>query len=183
MSYERFKTECEERGPACVEFYDSLIDKGSNPGFAAMLALQQPCGTKGTDRTFLEGSTVWADRMWKVNAKSIHDIAKKAGISTQGKMYKGGLGRPNDPMAWVSSTSDVLAAAKAKGYTVTGAVEYQAPKQQPKRRRLAADVRDDFVARKLMSDPSLAEKVRKSPKKLREVQEQIVEKHSKKVKD
>jgi hypothetical protein len=183
MSYDRFKSECEERGPACAEFYDSLIDKGSNPGFAAMLALQQPCGTKGTDRTFLENTHGWADRMWPDNAKQLHKIAKRAGISTQGKIYKGGLGGASDPMAWVSDTSDVLAAAKAKGYTVTGAVEYDAPKQRPKRKRLAADIRETYVAKELMRDPGLAEKARKNPKKLQELREKVVEKHSRKVKD
>jgi hypothetical protein len=117
--------------------------------------------------------------MWPVNARDIHSIAKKAGISTQGKIYKGGLGRPNDPMAWISSTSDVLAAAKAKGYTVTGAVNYQAPAQQPKRKKMADDIAVDYMRREMIADPALAAKVKEKPKKLVELKEKVVEKYSK----
>ena len=174
---DRHRAECERLG--CVEFFDHLIEEGNNSGFAAMLAQRRPPGSKGTDRAFLEGTHGWADKMWKANAKSIHDIAKKAGIATQGKVYKGGLGKPNDPMAWVSSTSDVLAAAKAKGYTVTGAVNYQAPAQQPKRKKMADDIAADYMQRELAADPALVEKVKKKPKKLMELKEKVVEKFSK----
>jgi hypothetical protein len=174
---DRHRAECERLG--CVDFFDHLIEEGNNSGFAAMLAQRRPPGSKGTDRAFLEGTHGWADRMWPVNARNIHSIAKKAGISTQGKIYKGGLGRPNDPMAWISSAGDVLAAAKAKGYTVTGAVNYQAPAQQPKRIKMADDVAHDYMRRELAADPALAEKVKKKPKKLMELKEKVVEKHSK----
>ena len=56
----RHRAECERLG--CAEFFDQLIEEGNNPGFAAMLAQRRPPGTKGTDRTFLEGSHHWADK-------------------------------------------------------------------------------------------------------------------------
>jgi len=175
---DRHRAECERLG--CAEFFDQLIEDGNNSGFAAMLAQRRPPGSKGTDRAFLEGTHGWADKMWTANARDIHSMAKKAGISTQGKIYKGGLGRPNDPMAWVSSTSDVLAAAKAKGLTCSGAVNYQAPKQQPKRKALADDIRDNYVGNILAAEPKTLEKVKKNPKAINEVRERVVEKHGNK---
>jgi len=182
MSYERFKAECEERGPECVKFYESLINKGNNPGFAAMLAQQRPCGTKGTDRAFLEGSHHYMDRMWPENRTKLLKIAKRAGISTAGKVYKGGIGHANDPMAWVSTRGDVLAACKAKGLSCTGSVNYQAPKQQPKTKALADDIRDTYVGRILATEPRTREKVKKNPKAIHEVRERVVEKHGRKKK-
>tara|TARA_R110002020_G_scaffold187527_5_gene385966 strand:+ start:990 stop:1535 length:546 start_codon:yes stop_codon:yes gene_type:complete len=181
MSYERFKAECEERGPECAEFYESLISKGNNPGFAAMLAQQSPCGTKGTDRAFLEGSHSYMDTMWPDNRTRLLETAKKAGISTQGKIYKGGIGGPSDPMAWVSTRGDVLAACKAKGLTCSGSVNYKAPEPEPKKKNpLADDIRDTYVGKILATEPRTRERVKKNPKAIREVRERVVEKHGKK---
>jgi len=174
----RHRAECERLG--CAEFFDQLIEEGNNPGFAAMLAQRRPPGTKGTDRTFLEGSHHWADKMGKTNRKHVFEQAKKAGISTQGKVYKGGIGKPNDPMAWVSSSGDVLAACKEKGFSCEGAVNYKAPAQRPKRKALADDIRDGYVRGILAKEPKTLEKVKKNPKAIREVQERVVSKHGKK---
>ena len=181
MSYERYKKECADKGQACVDFYDDLIASGNQPGFAAMLALRQPPGTKGTERAFLEGMTSWADSMHKDNRDNIFKAAKKAGISTEGKIYKGGLGKPSDPMAWISTQDDVKEVCKIKGYTCSGAVNYKAPdREPPKKKRIANDIRDRYVAQELASNPSLMEKVKKNPKRIKEVQEKVTEKHTKK---
>lgn len=175
---DRHRAECKRLG--CVEFFDHLIEEGNNSGFAAMLAQRRPPGALGTDRAFLEGSHHWADKMWSNNAKDVHAIAKKAGISTQGKVYKGGLGRPDDHMAWVSGRDDVIAACKAKGLSSTGSVNYQAPEQKPKRIALAEDIRDGYVRGILATEPKTREKVKKNPKAIKEVQERVVAKHGKK---
>ena len=178
MSLERYRAECDSLG--CVEFYDRLITEGNNPGFAAMLAQRRPPGTKGTDRSFLEGSHDWSRSMGRTNRRHIFAEAKKAGISTQGKVYKGGIGKPNDPMAWVSSASDVLAACKEKGFSCQGAVNYKAPERQIKKKRLADDLAHGYMQRELASDPSLREKVKKNPKKLIELKEKVIDKHGSK---
>ena len=175
---DRHRAECERLG--CAEFFDQLIEEGNNAGFAAMLAQRRPPGTKGTDRTFLEGSHNWADKMGKTNRKHIFEQAKKAGISTQGKVYKGGIGKPNDPMAWVSNSGDVLAACKEKGFSCEGAVNYKAPERRIKKKRLADDIAHGYMQKELAGDPSLREKVKKNPKKLVELKEKVVDKHGSK---
>ena len=174
----RHRAECERLG--CVEFFDHLIEEGNNSGFAAMLAQRRPPGSKGTDRTFLEGAHNSMDKVGAYSRDRMLKMAKKAGISTQGKVYKGGIGRPDDPMAWVSGTSDVLAACKAKGLTCTGAVNYQAPKQQAKKKDLADDIRDSYVGKILATEPKTLEKVKKNPKTINEVRERVVAKHGNK---
>ena len=177
--YEKYRKECEEVGRE--EFYEELISKGNNPGFAAMLAMQKPAGTKGTEKAFLEGQHNWADRLSEPTAISLFNAAKKAGISSQGKKYIGGLGKATDPMAWVSTQDDVRTALKAKGLSSTGSINYKSPDQEFKsRKRMGDDIVQDFTMRELAKDPVLAEKVRKNPKKIREVQEKVIEKHSKK---
>jgi hypothetical protein len=118
--------------------------------------------------------------MGSTNRKHIFGEAKKAGISTQGKVYKGGLGRPNDPMAWVGSSGDVLAVCKEKGFSCEGAVDYKAPERRIKKKRLADDITHGFMQKELASDPSLRERVKKNPKKLVELKEKVIEKHGSK---
>ena len=175
---DRHRSECERLG--CVDFYDQLIEDGNKSGFAAMLAQRRPPGALGTDRAFLEGTHSWGDKLWTQNAEGIHDTAKKAGISTQGKVYKGGLGKPNDPMAWVSGRDDVIAACKAKGLSSTGSVNYQSPPQKPKRKVLASDICDNYVRGILATEPETREKVKRKPKLINEVRERVIAKHGKK---
>mgnify|MGYP003386782982 FL=1 len=176
MSHDRYRMECAEYGPDCLAFYDRLIDEGNNPGFAAMLAMRKPCGTKGTERAFLEGSHHWADKLNSDNAEYILGAAKKAGIPTAGKVYKGGLGRPDDALAWVSTIDDVKAACKKKGYSCEGAVSYKAPERQFKKKRMGEDVVQDYMAREVEKDPSIPH----SKKKMKNLRSQVIEKHSKK---
>ena len=91
MSYERYKKECADKGQACVEFYDDLISSGNQPGFAAMLALRQPPGTKGTERAFLEGMTSWADNMHKDNRDIYLRLRRKLALAQKEKFIKVGL--------------------------------------------------------------------------------------------
>ena len=176
--YKRYRKQCEEAGR--VDFYEYLINEGNNPGFAAMLAMQKPAGTKGTERAFLEGQQHWADKISHNAADALHTIAKKAGISTQGKKYIGGIGKPDDPMAWISTQDDVRHALKEKGLSATGGVNYKAPEQEFKgRKKLADDLVEDYMAREVMADKSLREKVKRSPKALQNLKEKVIDKHTK----
>lgn len=164
-----------------IAVYVESRSKGEPHRFAEMCALQQPPGSKGTDRAFTQGAWRQMEGMNERNRREILSIASKAGISTQGKCYKGGLGRYDDPAAWVSTADDVLAVARKKNLTISGAVNHKGVESlAPKRVRLDPAVVGRLVDRKLKADPSLAAKVRKSPKKLRDIQHQVVEQHSKK---
>ena len=176
--YERYRKECEEVGRE--DFYDHLIEEGNNPGFAAMLAMQRPAGTKGTERAFLQGQHNWADKISYEAAEALHWQAKKAGISTQGKKYIGGLGRPTDPQAWISTQDDVRGALKRKGLSAVGGVNYKAPEQEFKKKRMGNDVIQRFMAEELQNNPDLAKKVKKNPKKLQDLKNKVIQKHSKK---
>lgn len=176
--YERYRKQCKAENR--VEFYEHLIDEGNNPGFAAMLAMQSPSGAKGTERAFLEGQHTWADKLSQNAAGALHDIAKKAGISTQGKKYIGGIGRPDDAMAWISTQDDVRAALKEKGLSSVGGVNYKAPEQEFKgRKKLSDDIVNTYVQKELKKDKGLAQAVAKSPKKLNNLKQKIISKHTK----
>jgi len=175
MSYELYKKQCEVAGPARLAFYEKLIKEGNNPGFAAMLALQSPAGTKGTERAFLEGMHNWAGGMNPENRKLLFEKAHKAGVSTQGKKYIGGLGKPDDQMAWVSTMDDVKAVCKEKGYSCEGAVDYQAPEQKFEKKRMAEDVVGRFMHEAVAKDPD----IKHNKKAMKELRAKVVKKHSK----
>ena len=175
MSYELYKKQCELAGPTRLAFYEDLIVKGNNPGFAAMLALQSPAGTKGTERAFLEGMHNWAGDMNPGNRELLFEKAHKAGVSTQGKKYIGGLGKPDDQMAWVATMDDVKAVCKEKGFSSEGAVNYTAPEQKFKKKRMAEDVVGRFMQEAVAKDPA----IQHNKKAMKELRAKVVKKHSK----
>ncbi|MCI0403571.1 MAG: hypothetical protein L0212_08620 [Acidobacteria bacterium] len=95
--------------PDVQAFYEQMRKDGQTHAFAEMCALQQPFGLSGTDGAFLEGNC--CGNQFEKNP-AIGDAyaaeARKAGISTTGRVYKSGLARyPGDPRAWISDLSDV----------------------------------------------------------------------------
>lgn len=174
--------EVKAAGPEALALYRQILAKGETAEWAAMCALQQAPGSKNTDRAFCDGARRQMDKMDDYNRKKILDIAKKAGINTQGKCYKGGLGKYNDPAAWVGSQDDVIASAKARKLKVEGVVNYDATRpldEPPKRIPLSEKIIKRNALRMLKEDGRLREKMRKSPEKTkREMREQIVAKHS-----
>ena len=174
---ERLEAECEAAG--VLDFYFEMVKAGEYPRGAAMCALMQPPGTKNTDRAFCEGQHRKMERMSPANRRKMQELARKAGISTDGKFYVGGLGKYTDPKAWVSNQDDVITACKLTKSAATGVLncDYMEHDKEPKRLPLAPDIVNRFVRKRLRADPSLAEKVKRNPKKLREVQESIVSRH------
>lgn len=165
--------------PKRLAIYRKVLKEDGSPRFAEMCAMQQAPGSKGTDRAFSEGAWRQMESMDKWNRDNIVKIAKKAGINTAGKCYKGGLGHYTDPAAWVSTADDVLAVAKARNLTVTGAVTHQGHVSEPKRIKLAKDVVERHAQRELQRDPALAARVKKNPKLLNSVREKVAATHSK----
>lgn len=159
------------------DVYAQYVAEGSSPRAAAMYAAQAAPGVRNTGDDFMRRENFRMKTMDEQQRDEIVAIAKKAGINTQGKTYNGQLGKYNDPMAWVADQSDVKEAAKAKGLTIEGMVNYTAPQKPPKKPRLAKDIVDRIEKRKRLQDQSLNERCTKNNNARRELREQIREKH------
>lgn len=169
--------EVSERGRDAEEVYLRAIKHGER--FAAMVALQQPPGTKGTDRAFMEGrlNNQQLNDMPARQAKYVADEAKKAGINISGKYYCGGLADKRgwrDPKAWVGSNDDVLRVAKARRMAVAGTVNYDPGPAPPQRKLISDSIVNDAVRREKQKNPSASAK---------ELREKVIEKHAYRVKN
>lgn len=165
-----------------LAIFNQCIANGETVRFAEMCALQQAPGTRNTDRAFSEGAHRQMESMSEVNRRGLQKLAKRAGISTDGKFYKGSLGRPTDPAAWVSTADDVLSVARKRNLNVEGVINHKAVDivQPPKKRTIAPDIVNDLVRRQMTQDESLAHRVRQGKTKINEVREMVIEKHSRK---
>lgn len=175
---ELYAAECQRAG--VLSQYEQLLGRGYPPGTAAMYALQQAPGTRNSDRTFCEGQQRKMSRMSAANRRRMQEMAKRAGIQTDGKYYIGGPFKYTDPRAWVTCQQDAIEAVKSIKGSASGTVncdyreQLRDPAPQPD---LAPDIVQRFVRKRLKADPALAEKVQKNPKKLREVQEEVKVRH------
>ena len=177
--YEKYESELDaeiRQDEFTLARYFMYRENGQSPRFAAIAACQRAPGTKGSDRAFNEHARRRMDRMHATNQERILGIAKRAGINTQGKYYVGGLGRYNDPAAWVSTTDDILSVAKARNLNVEGSVNHTAtPVGPPKKVRLAEDLIEDQMAHYLQ-DPREREKAKKTGG-LAALRDKVIEKH------
>jgi hypothetical protein len=142
------------------DHYKKVLAQGHGERWAEMIALQQPPGTKGTDRAFQQGRLDgnWMDDMPVHQAQRMVREAKAAGISIAGKQYVSGLADKRghmDPMAWVSDTSDVKKVAQARNLTVTGAVNHQGHEQAPDRKKISKRLEGKLVQEEMAKNPRL----------------------------
>lgn len=172
--------EIKRAGRDATLMYERLLREGHGERWAAMCALQQPPGVKGSDRAFMQGryNNQQFNDMPEKQVKTILQMARKAGVSTSGRYYAAGLadGRgPGDPAAWVDSVGDVKRVAEVRNLTVSGAVEHKGramprPKSKPLSERLT---------RELMRE----EKRRHPTMKKGELREYVVSQYGRKTKD
>lgn len=97
--------------------YRRMIRKGVSPKLAECLALQQPPGTKDSDRAFMEGRLHNQGVTTKSEAELVLGPARAAGVDTAGKVYISSLSDergPADPSAWVDSIGDLKKRTQAK---------------------------------------------------------------------
>lgn len=132
----RYPPEIEAAGPEAKKHYERMVADGQTERFAAMCALRQPPGTRGTDRAFMEGryAQQWLESAPRPQADRMIREARAAGINTTGRFYMGGLADKRghlDPEAWVDSTGDVLRVAKKRDLEVHGIVDYVPPQKDP----------------------------------------------------
>lgn len=164
-------------GPNALNMYEKALPYGER--WATMVALQQPPGTSGTDRAFLEGrqNNEQLNDMPRRQAAYVATEARQAGISISGKYYCAGIADKRgwrDPEAWVTSNDDVLRVAQKRRLHVTGNVNYDPGEAPPKRVLLSESIIKD----------ELKKEKRKNPKaKDGELREKIIEKHAYRVKN
>jgi hypothetical protein len=177
---ESLRAECVRHG--VEDLFDEIVSKGETAQFAAMCAMRQPPGSRYTERAFMQDMNQSMDGMSDYVRKHVYEQAAKAGISTQGKVHKASIGPPSDPGAWVGSMDDVLAVAKARNLSVSGAVKHDAVATPPakKKPKLAPDLVKRYRKAYLDQDPALAERVRKNKSASRELNERIVATHTRK---
>lgn len=177
---EMLDAEVKAAGKEAVRIYKQILAKGETAEWAAMCALQAAPMSKNTDRTFCDGHRRKMERMDDYNQKKILDIAKKAGINTQGKFYNG-IGRYKDPDAWSSTQQDVIDAAKRRHLKLEGPVNCDYIREDlppPPKKKLAEDIVKNEALKLMSADPKLAEKVRKTKHGKRELRERIQATHS-----
>lgn len=162
----------------CREFYDAIVANGTSPRMAGILASGQSPSTRGTDSDFCRKEVSRMNSMSEMELFKINDLARKAGINTAGKTYNGSLGRYTDPMAWVSSTSDVKNAAIAKEMDIDGVVKVNGYRGPKKRDKIAKDILDRLEKNARAKDPQLDKKCRENSKTRRELREKLTSKHS-----
>jgi hypothetical protein len=183
MQYERYADEC--RAAGVLDEYEALIAAGNPPGAAAMFALQSPPGSRNTDRAFCEGQRRKMENMDPRTRKGIVELAKKAGINTDGKFFMGGLGGYTNPAAWVSCAEDVVTSCKVQNKGVEGVINFQAPAKKevpPPSVPLSETLIKEMSSKYQKADPGLAERCKKSKKARNELREMVVAKHGRKPK-
>jgi hypothetical protein len=143
------------------QHYLKMIADGQSERWASMCALQQPPGTKGTDRAFMQGRYAgeWMNSMPQEHAERMVRNAKAAGINTVGKFYMGGLADkrgPLDPEAWIDSTADIKRVAKKRDLEVHGIIDYVPPeKAPPKEIDINPRILNEHVRKEMKAHPKL----------------------------
>lgn len=175
--FESYITEMTELG--VLERYLEMCEAGQSPSMSAMLAAQQAPGLKGTDSQYARDERFNMSRIEDDQMERIQQIAKRAGISTQGKMYASQLGKYDDPRAWVSDLSDVKASAIAKGMNIGGAVNVNAYQGPRPKTRIAPDILNRLEKQARKHDKSLDQKCKTSKVARTELRQRLTDKHSK----
>jgi len=137
--------------------YNACRMDGVPHKLAEMFALGQP-PMSNTDREFLEGQGGCYDQFGgnEFLGNFYAAQAKKAGVSTTGKVYLSGLARyPGDPEAWVSGRGDAQRVLEQRGWGAHGALNVKVRDCEPAGKGgLASDVVDSLVAERLAEVPA-----------------------------
>lgn len=164
------------RGHEAVAMYGRLRSDGLSHRWCEMCVLQQPPGTMGTDRAFMQHryNNQQLDAMPPDHARNIVAMAKRAGINPTGKYYSSALADsrgPADPGAWVDSTADVVRVARSRNLTVSGAVEHKGIPVAPTRKPLNERLTRELMRKEKASHPNM---------KRGELREMVINKYGRK---
>jgi len=182
ISYDNVK----QHGITATQEFIRLLEAGESVKMAEMLATRKAPSLGINDQTYqknktgglleqFDGSQVLLNA-WNAEYKRCtgEDIPKDAVI------FRGLANRPGDPEAVLThkhSLHDVKQAMKKRGVKVEGDWEIEPESRPPvvQTTRMAPDLVDKFVNEYIAEDPALAATDR------RELQEMVIEKHSRKV--
>lgn len=119
-----------------------------------------------TDATFMIGQ--WDKGITGTVNQKYRQMAKRAGVSPDGRVYKSSLARfPGDPQAWVDGRADVKRICESNGWECEGRVNVKA--RQPEREHKAVDVADDLLEAEVNDIIATApEPVKESRRELKE---------------
>ena len=155
-------------------------EQGVEHRWAMMSAVRRAPQMKNSDRTFNEGRRRMMNGMDAVNQRKILELARKAGINTQGKFYVGGLGTYTDKCAWVSTIDDMREVVQKRNLNASGVLNVQGLEVPPPPPvPLAEPLVKEYMGKYLKRDPALRERCRKRPKARRELREMVITKHGK----
>lgn len=136
--------------PVIQAHYERCISEGTSHALAEMFAFQQ--GPQlNTDTAYMAGK-------WEQNDKTLdhhRKLAKKAGVSTQGRTYLKSLARyPGDPRAWVDSKGDIRRVCEQEGWGCDGVVKTKLKQEEPPPPvDVAPHLLKKYVAQELAKEP------------------------------
>jgi hypothetical protein len=146
------------------EHYARMIRSGQSERWALMCALQEPPGTRQTERAFFEGRNngEWLNKLPKKQAERMLQAAREVGVNPSGKIYFGGIADKRgiyDPEAWVADASDVKRVAEKRGMDVDGAIQHRSSGRPVKKSvDIAPDILKRETAYELSKNPQLSKK-------------------------
>lgn len=158
-------------------FYIMLRQEGTAPVWAAMTATGHGTRMNNSEGAFFEHARKRMENWSPWQKKSHHEAARKAGISTQGKVHVGGLGAPDNPDSWVSGTDDIRAVAKKRNLTIKGHINHQGQAVPPKHVPLAPDLVEEMVSHERSQDPDLDRRCSRDETALRRLRGLVTEKY------
>lgn len=146
--------------PVEQDRYEAMRAQGQSHSMAEVLVCKSFPGVV-TDATFMRGRHNGASLtdVHPENRNHYLEVARKAGVSTNGKAYMPSLAKfPGDPMAWVDSRADVERIAHQNGFTVESpTINVPTPRyfDPGPEVTLAPDIVDRELARMALSDPGV----------------------------
>lgn len=164
--------------PAVQSRYEELRRAGQDHAFASLATSRRAPMTRGLDRSFMEGRNGYDDGLNGSRLRErYYEAARKAGVSTSGKVYVHGLANsPFDPNGWVSDLGEVVKKCQVQGKSCEGAATHVAPEPPPQIGvRLAEHLVQEKMQKVLATNPDRA-------KDLAGLREEVIEKHGQKPK-
>ena len=164
--------------------YCFLREGGAEPAWAMKSACGRAARMVNSDGSFNEHArhrmSAFAD---SIGGKDYLKIAKKAGVTTQGKYFVSALGSPDSQDSWVSTTDDVEAVCRKKNLnTLEGShVKVNTGIRDPKKVGLNPKIIDRIAKDQIAGDPALASKVKQGgDRAMKALKNKIREKHTRK---